>query len=309
MILLCGIPSERPLALVAEQLARSGVPYLVFNQRQFAATALWFEVVGGRVTGELDVAGRRCRLEEISGVYTRLMDDRMLPEFADQPADSALRRHCRRVHEALLRWYEIAPARVVNRTNPMGSNSSKPYQAQLIRTHGFAIPETLVTNDPDRARAFVAEHGRVIYKSISGVRSIVQLLEEADLPRLERIRWCPTQFQAFVDGTNVRVHVVGDAVFATAIASEAADYRYAERQYGQEATLSPLVLTDDLAARCVRLAAALDLPFAGIDLKITPDQRVVCFEVNPSPAFSYYEAHTGQPIAAAVARYLAALDR
>jgi hypothetical protein len=27
--------------------------------------------------------------------------------------------------------------------------------------------------------------------------------------------------------------------------------------------------------------------------------------VNPSPAFSYYELHTGQPIAAAIAGYLA----
>jgi hypothetical protein len=40
-------------------------------------------------------------------------------------------------------------------------------------------------------------------------------------------------------------------------------------------------------------------------LKITPDNQVYCFEVNPSPAFSYYEEHTQQPIAYAVARYLA----
>jgi hypothetical protein len=32
---------------------------------------------------------------------------------------------------------------------------------------------------------------------------------------------------------------------------------------------------------------------------------VICFEVNPSPGFSYYEGHTGQPISAAIARYLA----
>ena len=56
----------------------------------------------------------------------------------------------------------------------------------------------------------------------------------------------------------------------------------------------------------VRLAEGLGLAFAGIDLKITPDNRVYCFEVNPSPAFSYYEANTGQPIARAVAEYLAA---
>jgi hypothetical protein len=33
----------------------------------------------------------------------------------------------------------------------------------------------------------------------------------------------------------------------------------------------------------------------GIDLKVTPDDEVCCFEVNPSPAFSYYEGSTGQP--------------
>jgi hypothetical protein len=32
---------------------------------------------------------------------------------------------------------------------------------------------------------------------------------------------------------------------------------------------------------------------------------VFCFEVNPSPGYSYFEANTGQPIARAVARYLA----
>ena len=42
----------------------------------------------------------------------------------------------------------------------------------------------------------------------------------------------------------------------------------------------------------------------GIDLKITPDDEVYCFEVNPSPAFSYYESNTGQPISAAIARAL-----
>ncbi len=47
------------------------------------------------------------------------------------------------------------------------------------------------------------------------------------------------------------------------------------------------------------------MAFAGIDLKITPDSQVYCFEVNPSPAFSYYEAGTGQQISEAVARYLA----
>jgi glutathione synthase/RimK-type ligase-like ATP-grasp enzyme len=186
----------------------------------------------------------------------------------------------------------------------MGSNCSKPYQAQLIRKHGFRIPETLITNDPELVRDFCNRSGRIIFKSMSGVRSIVQTLDEEHFEHLDAIRWCPVQFQAFVEGTNVRVHVVGTRVFATAIDTNATDYRYAHRQ-GSEAQLRSTELPDEWEDRCVTLARALGLDFAGIDLKITPDGQVYCFEVNPSPAFSYYESHTGQPIARAVAQYLA----
>jgi glutathione synthase/RimK-type ligase-like ATP-grasp enzyme len=99
--------------------------------------------------------------------------------------------------------------------------------------------------------------------------------------------------------------VVGTAAFATAILSEATDYRYATRQVGTAADLEAIQLPEDLEQRCIELAGTLELPLAGIDLKITPEGRVYCFEVNPSPAFSYYEANTGQPIAQAIATYLA----
>lgn len=102
------------------------------------------------------------------------------------------------------------------------------------------------------------------------------------------------------------MHAIGTAVFATAIHTEAIDYRYAQRQ-GSEAELQAIELPKELAERCIRLAQALGFAFAGIDLKITPDNQVYCFEVNPSAAFSYYEAHAGQPIARAVARYLAGM--
>ena len=165
------------------------------------------------------------------------------------------------------------------------------------------IPETLITNDPVLVRDFYNQHRRVIYKSISGVRSIVKDLTVADFERLEQIRWCPTQFQAFVPGSNVRVHVVGQEVFATRIETNMTNYRYASRQ-GGETKLIAAELTDDLSDQCVRLAEALGLAFAGINLKITPEGEVFCFEVNPSPGYTYYEGHTGQPIAMGVARYL-----
>src|SRR5204863_7380639 len=127
----------------------------------------------------------------------------------------------------LWRWLDIAPSRVLNRAYAMASNSSKPYQAQVIRGCGFDVPETLVTNDPVLALEFHARHSRVVFKSTSSVRSIVHELDAAALARLEHIRWCPVQFQAFVEGVDVRVHVVGEEVYATRVCSAATDYRYA----------------------------------------------------------------------------------
>ena len=74
---------------------------------------------------------------------------------------------------------------------------------------------------------------------------------------------------------------------------------------GEAAVLTATEIASDVASRCVALARALGLAFAGVDLKITPEGEVYCFEVNPTPAFSYYESNTGQPIALEVARYLA----
>jgi glutathione synthase/RimK-type ligase-like ATP-grasp enzyme len=304
MILICGIPSEAPIALVREALDSKGTPYVVLNQRKFSNMRMTMELAAGQPTGKLQLNGDSYLLDDFTGVFSRLMDYHHLPEMKDAPADSPDWNLCRNLFDTVTRWAEITPARVVNRIAPMGSNFSKPFQAQLIKRYGFEVPETLITNDPELVRAFRARHGRVIYKSISGVRSIVQTLTDEDMERIENIRWCPTQFQAFVDGTNVRVHTVGDRVFATAISTDATDYRYAHRQSGDHAELRAVDLSDEVAEMCVNLADGLGLAFAGIDLKITPENHIYCFEVNPSPAYSYYESSTGQPISQAVAEYL-----
>jgi hypothetical protein len=304
VIVLAGIPSEPALARVAAQLRGLGLPYAWFDQRRAAESACGFRLDGEGLRGTLRVGDRSVRLEDVAAVYWRLMDDRLLPELRGLPADAPERVRCRGLHDAFVSWTSLTPARVVNRAAAMASNGSKPYQAQLIRSAGFDVPETLVTNNPDLVREFVAGHGRVVYKSISGARSIVQEVDDDALARLGDVRWCPVQFQAYVEGVDVRVHVVGRRVFCTRVASDAADYRYAGVRGGVPARLEATRLAEAVEARCVELTARLGLRFSGIDLRITPDERVVCFEVNPCPAYTYYEGHTGQPIARAVADYL-----
>jgi hypothetical protein len=304
MILLCGIPTETSLAMVAQALSRRSTDYLMVNQRQVRELAVELSVDDTGLHGRLTGPQLCLDLDRVTAVYLRFMDDRWLPELDGEPPHGPARTASRAFHDLIGHWADITPARVINRYIAMGSNFSKPYQLQLIREHGFAVPETLITNDPDRVIAFRDQHGPLIYKSISSERSIVNRLNEHDFTRLQRIRWCPVQFQAFISGPNLRVHTVGQQVYATMINTQAVDYRYATQQTGTPATFMPYDPDDELAERCVRLAATLGLEVAGLDLKLATDGRIICLEVNPSPVFSYYELHTSQPIADAIARLL-----
>jgi glutathione synthase/RimK-type ligase-like ATP-grasp enzyme len=306
VILLCGIPTEPPLELVASELRGMGEGFVFLHQRRWSDCDAAVEVANGEVTGRLRLGPLVLRLEDITGVFTRLMDDRFLPDVRGLPATAPPRARCRAFHDTVTRWSELTTACVVNRSTPQASNASKPYQAQLIRRHGLRIPETLVTNDPESVRRFRSQQGRLIFKSLSGVRSVVRELTDADMERLDAIRWCPVQFQALIPGIDVRVHCIGGELFAARIESGATDYRYAAREVGEPPSLTDFELESEVAERCLRLTADLGLELAGIDLRVTPDDETYCFEVNPSPAFSYYEAQTGQPIARAIARHLAA---
>ena len=96
---------------------------------------------------------------------------------------------------------------------------------------------------------------------------------------------------------------MGDEVFACRIESTSTDYRYAGR-LGGSTRLYRDELPPEIGAACVRAAHGLELPVAGVDLRHTPDDRWVCFEVNPSPGFTWFEESTGLPIAAAICELL-----
>ncbi|MDX1926941.1 MAG: hypothetical protein SFV81_10500 [Pirellulaceae bacterium] len=313
MILVAGVPTDGPTELLIESLESLGCGYILFDQRQHADTSMYLRVeddaAGGALSGEITTAAGTVRLEDIQGVFLRMMSEENVLQTQQVPVGSAVAHRCRALHRLIYSWTEVCPARVLNRASDMASNSSKPFQMQVARECGFSIPETMITTDPLVAREFIQSiwqsGDQVIYKSISGVRSIVQEVREADFGRLDHIRWCPTQFQRRVCGVDIRVHVIGESIFAVRIESQATDYRYSVRQVGSAPDLSITELDRANTARCRAMAQKLNLPLAGIDLRITPDQQTYCFEANPSPAFNYYQDATGAPISDAIARYLA----
>jgi len=293
MILLYGRLDDPPFTSTVEALQIAGAEYVLLDQTTLDREALCIEVGPAAVRGALVVAGQQVPLDSLHSVYARPLE---LPGRRRDPG-AAL------IHEQLLEWLDVAPALVVNRPRAMQANASKPLQIQLIGEAGFVVPDTLVTSDPDEARAFWREHGRIVYKSVSGVRSIVQEMDERAGDRLDRLRALPVQFQALVPGIDVRVHVVGDRAFAAEIVGSGVDYRYSARN-GGAVSMSATTLPRDVARRCVTLSQQMGLALSGIDLRRRPDGAFVCFEVNPMPAYTYFETHSGLPISSALAELL-----
>jgi glutathione synthase/RimK-type ligase-like ATP-grasp enzyme len=301
LVLLWGPQTDPPVAAVREQLAILQVPFRVLDQRQVMETEISLEV-GNSIQGLIHTPDGDTDLESVSAVYIRAYSSCQVPAVANAGPDSFAWRHALEVDDILAAWLEVTSALIVNPFGAMAANDSKPYQSKQILKHGFCVPETLITTDPSAAQAFWERHGVVIYKSVSGVRSQVARLRTEHVSRLADVATCPTQFQQYVAGIEHRVHVVGDEVFAAEILCEADDYRYPG---SHPVEIRACRLPESVEDRCRRFAAAAQLPVAGFDLRRTPEDNWFCFEVNPSPGFTYYEAATGEPIARAIAMLLA----
>jgi glutathione synthase/RimK-type ligase-like ATP-grasp enzyme len=287
VILLWGLPGDEPFDVVCDALGRLGADVRLLDQRDTRGADIRIDPATGGATGSVTVVGGVIDLGEVDAAYIRPQESSSEGRAADA---------------ALVAWADLTRARLVNRPAAMAANNSKPYQLGLIARLGFDVPDTLVTTDPGEVRRFRRRHGGVIYKSVSGIRSIVSRLDDETLERLADVANGPTQFQQHIAGEDVRVHVVGQELFATRVRSGADDYRYGSD--GVTLELAAVEIPATIADRCRAAARAMGLPVAGIDLRHTPDDRWVCFEVNPSPAFTFYEHATGQPIGAAIARLL-----
>ena len=303
LILLWGIGAEEPLVAVLQELIRLGAATCLIDQHDVLNTEIELDVaanIGGKVRTKDQVID----LTEVTACYLRPYNWQDFAALAHVPMNSSAWYHAAAIEDVLSCWSEITPALVVNRLAAMAGNGSKPYQLAHIRRFGFRVPDTIVTTDPGVARAFWEHHGSVIYKSVSGVRSRVSRLKSEHLERLADVASCPTQFQRYIAGTDYRAHVVGAEVFACEVRSEADDYRYPGPH---KVDIEACHLPSEVEDRCRRLAASMQLFVAGIDLRLSDrDGEWYCFEVNTSPAFTYYEDRAGLPIGAAIARLLAA---
>ncbi|MFF4287545.1 MvdC/MvdD family ATP grasp protein [Streptomyces sp. NPDC001739] len=189
----------------------------------------------------------------------------------------------------------------------------KPYQWETARRVGLALPRTLVTNQPERARRFIQDVGvgRTVFKCFLAQAEAwreTRLVRREDLAQLDAVRYAPVIFQEFVPGADLRVTVVGERVFAAEIDASATSYPVDMRTVVNEARVRPVTLPPALTDTLLRFMSRLGLVYGAIDLRRRPDGQYVFFEVNPAGQWLFVEHRAGLPISEELAALLARLD-
>ncbi|WP_306500187.1 hypothetical protein [Streptomyces lincolnensis] len=174
---------------------------------------------------------------------------------------------------------------------------------------GLAVPATLITNDPQEAKAFAAEQP-TLYKPLhagpydvdgepAGIWAAPVGPGEID----GSVGRCAHLLQALVPKAHdVRVVVVGERVFCarTTAPTGVVDWRAEYRNLRYEAVECPDAHRGPLLA----FLADFGLHFGAFDFAVAADGTWWFLECNPNGQWAWLEAAVGLPITGAIADLL-----
>lgn len=190
----------------------------------------------------------------------------------------------------------------------------KPFQWSVAQAVGLRLPRTLVTNDADRAREFIAclRPGKVVFKAFLAMLESwreTRLVEASDIENLAAVRFAPVIFQEYVPGVDLRITIVGKDIFAAEIDARETHYPVDMRMGIGEATIRPVDLPATLTKALLRLQQRLGLAYGAIDMRRTADGDYIFLENNPAGQWLFVERRAELPISQAMATLLQTLDR
>lgn len=249
--------------------------------------------------------GSRIALEEFTSVWYR-RPTRILPR-EDLPGMEQTF-ILREANAGIWGWLRGLPAFWVNHPDAVRTAGHKPEQLQRAAALGLSIPRSLVTNEPETFKRFYEEcGGAVIYKLMGypwysdkdemPISTYTALVPREMLTEAHRVVATAHLFQEFImKRCDIRVTVIGNEVFATAIHPLSTETRIDFRADYGSLSYAPHTLPDYLREQLLALTRSYHLVYAGIDLLLTPEDRYVFLELNALGQFGWLEGHTGVPL-------------
>ncbi|CAL9471799.1 hypothetical protein SUDANB145_02842 [Streptomyces sp. enrichment culture] len=291
------------------ELNRRGVPVARLDPGDFpSSVTLNAAFDGSGIAGTLVTETRTVDLDRVRSVYWR----RPTP----YTADLAMREQTARwaIEEARAGFggtlAALPGAHYVNHPWRNRNAEHKPAQLATAARCGLNVPPTLITNDPERARAFARTYRPVLYKSLRQTeytdaygRALTVWIEDVTPAHIDdRVRHTSHLFQHRVTKVaDIRLTVVGEQMFAVRIdGSPGVDWR---RHY-ERLEYTSVSVPDEVAKGVHAYLDTYGLIFGAFDFGLGPDGSWYWYECNPNGQWAWFPDHVTSPITAALADQL-----
>lgn len=294
--------------LVIDELHGRGVPVVRFDSGDFPVTLSFAATITSSegITGALTTPTRTADLAAVRSLYYRRPSGFTFPHLDEQTARFAVTQARYGLGGIMA---SLPGCLYVNHPHRIGDAEFKPSGLAAAVASGFQIPPTLITSNPDAARAFIKTHGPVIYKPLStplyrdadGVSCTVKVAEVGADEIDDSVAGTTHLFQQCVDKVaDVRVTVIGNQIFCVRIDSDLLDWRTDYDRLTYRVVEPPPGITEALRA----YLAHFRLVFGAFDFAIDRDGTWWFLECNPSGQWAWMEPETGLPMVAAMADLL-----
>jgi glutathione synthase/RimK-type ligase-like ATP-grasp enzyme len=235
--------------------------------------------------------------------------------------DPQLRSGCVGESKALLLgMIAAAPCFVLDPPDLVRERGHKPQQQRLARACGLETPRTLMTNDPEQAREFIAScRDGAIAKMLAafpvhdaqGEEQVVftTALTDEHVAELDGLRYSPMVFQEKIrKALELRITVIGSRMFAAAVDSQAtagAEVDWRERGVTLLRSWMPYTLPAAVERSLELYMDRIGMQYSAIDIIVEPDGRHVFLEANPAGECWWLEYNSPRfPLAEALADVL-----
>lgn len=185
--------------------------------------------------------------------------------------------------------------------DPVSSN--KPAMLLLARQAGLRIPPTLLTNDSERAHAFVGSSS-AIAKPVAGGSYIMRFDEAARATDWQAgASPSPAIVQPQLAYPERRIYRIGTRFFVCDIASQTLDSRLDGNM--RIAAMPLTTLPSDVLDGLQQLTDRLRCDFCAVDMKTDPTTgELVFLELNNGPMFMAYDQAADGAMSEEMLRYL-----
>jgi len=212
-------------------------------------------------------------------------------------------------------WRAIPQDKWLNHPKNLWLSSNKIEQLDAAVNLGFNIPDTYISIQPQSISKFLEQNNKeVVCKSIKNGFypqeekvwvATTQELPDDFIEDFNSYAKIPMTYQVKIPKKyDVRVTVVGNNVFATAIHSQEhtetkIDWRLWDA-YDIDLTHEPIVLPEEIISKCLKITQYFHLNYSAIDLIRTPDDEYIFLEMNPNGQWAWIEQLVNYPIREAI---------